>query len=352
MQTIYKFLQSDQKEEARTRLIQFVEREFGIKVDDLWFETSAVSLNSFKGCLLSGDERYFFKTHIEQEGEIQEYAGGKLLGEAGYPVIAPIFSCVDRGRELLIYPYIKDPSLFEVVNEGMPDLNSLKAVQEAYDQRLFKIYQKTFEEGEIEFPAVQQLFYKRLNGARFERFYGGREALLEKEWVIDGRSLGTLNQAMKSALADLSSENQLSFSVIGHGDAHNGNVFWASDGLKLFDPAYAGRMDPFLDLAKPLFHNTFARWMYFPDRGTELNVFEQMFLESKMKNVLKPLVRWLDDRGLLPVNWESRLRSALFCCPFLTVNLFDDSKYPKEVREFGLQRAMEMANFNFSPYLS
>ncbi len=340
MQTIYENLQSDQTEEARERLIEFIERQFGLTVDDLWFETSAVSLNSFKGCLMSEGERYFFKTHIEEGGQTQEYVGGKLLEEAGYPVITPAYSCVDRGRELLIYPYIEDPSLFEVVNEGMPDLDSLRVVQEKYDRRLLEIYKASFKEGEAEYPAVQQLFYGRLKGPRFEKFYGGREDVLRP-----------LSDVIEMARKSLAPENQLPFTVVGHGDAHNGNVFWTSEGLKLFDPAYAGRMDPFLDLAKPIFHNTFARWMYFPDRGTEITDVEWMFFESKMKNVLAPLVRWLDEKDVLPSDWEVRLRSALLCCPLLTVNLFDESKYPSEIAQFGLERAMEMATFDFSPYL-
>ena len=53
--------------------------------------------------------------------------------------------------------------------------------------------------------------------------------------------------------------------VVGHGDAHNGNLFLREAGMVYFDPAFAGRHDPLLDLVKPLYHNVHAMWMYFPD---------------------------------------------------------------------------------------
>lgn len=341
MQEIYRFLQEGDEGQARERLEAFVERQFGLVASALNFEQSAVSLNSFKGTFEASGTRYFFKTHIEEGGETREYVGAELLERAGYPIILPAFSCVDKGRELLVYPYIQDPSVFDLVNEGAPDFEALQSAQESYDKRLFEIYKETFKEGEVEFPSVQQLFYGRLNGPRFEQFYGESREFLRP-----------LEQVIKCARAQLCPENQPQFTVIGHGDAHNGNLFFTDEGLKLFDPAYAGRMDPFLDLAKPIFHNTFARWMYFPDRGTDLNDFERMFLDSKMQNVLRPLIAFLDERGVLPQDWEDRLRAALFCCCFLTVNLLDTSKYSPELAGFVRDRALEMATFNFKPYLS
>ena len=53
--------------------------------------------------------------------------------------------------------------------------------------------------------------------------------------------------------------------VIGHGDAHFGNVFLEEQThYRYFDPAFAGRHAPILDIVKPFFHNVFAMWMYFP----------------------------------------------------------------------------------------
>ncbi len=53
----------------------------------------AVSLNSFNGFMTvrdgaAGSRRYFFKTHIESDGVIDEYYHAALLAEAGYPVFS------------------------------------------------------------------------------------------------------------------------------------------------------------------------------------------------------------------------------------------------------------------------
>jgi len=121
-----------------------------------------------------------------------------------------------------------------------------------------------------------------------------------------------------------------------------------------------------LDLTKPIFHNAFARWMYFPEMDFELemkvvnnvvkvdyecplSVLEQQFLQSKMQNVVQPLVQFLRAEKLLPTDWENRFRSSLLCCPLLTMNLF---RYPQKVTALGFARVMEMATFDFNPYLS
>ena len=266
MEEIYQLLQIGDQQKAAELLVDFLYQKFGLQARNLNFLQSAVSLNSFKGSFKVGQKRYFFKTHIEVGGEVAEYAGAKLLEKVGYPIIAPIFMCTERGRELLIYPWIEEPSLFEVVYEQGGQFDFV--AQEALDKRLFEIYRKTFERGRYEYPAVQQLFYKRLCGSRFKNFYGDSDEFKEfamMRWIVNGKDLGVLGDKLDIARQLLSPNAQQKFSIIGHGDAHNGNVF-LGDNLRYFDPAYAGRMDPFLDLAKPIFHNTFARWMYFPEQ--------------------------------------------------------------------------------------
>ena len=132
-------------------------------------------------------------------------------------------------------------------------------------------------------------------------------------------------------------------SVIGHGDSHNGNLFYdpAAQQLLLFDPAFAGRHHPLLDLVKPFFHNVFARWMYFPEEvnsslqlsvrrtgerlelehSYEVSAPRVRILRSKVERVLRPLLRELDRIGACPPQWREYLLSGLFCCPSLTVNL-------------------------------
>lgn len=357
MEEIYLLLQLGKEREAQKMLSGFLSQKFGLKVASLQFLQSAVSLNSFKGSFKVGAKKYFFKTHIEQGGEIAEYAGAELLEKAGYPVISPVCFCNERGRELVVYPWISDPSLFDLKEFDF-------AKQEALDKRVFEIYMETFERGAYEYPAVQQLFYRRLVGPRFENFYSDLNE--DERWIVNGKDLGILGEKLDMARRLLGPSAMLNFSVVGHGDAHNGNVFLGERGLRYFDPAYAGRMDPFLDLTKPIFHNTLARWMYFPEEEFELcvkrekgrvmidyeyplTVLEKSFLNSKMNNILNPLVEFLKAEKLLPPDWENRLQSSLLCCPLLTKNL---NNYREKVKWLGFARVMEMANFDFNPYLT
>jgi hypothetical protein len=157
-------------------------------------------------------------------------------------------------------------------------------------------------------------------------------------------------------------------SIVGHGDAHNGNVFFhpndTPEGGELiyFDPAFAGRHHPLLDLTKPMFHNVFAMWMYYPKEMKEripvsfreegetwsidydypLPPVRQIFLDSKLKSALIPTLLMLKSRGMLREDWRAYLKAALFCCPFLTMNLTDDQRFPPEISLLGLAMSVEM----------
>src|SRR5205807_3108111 len=175
---------------------------------------------------------------------------------------------------------------------------------------------------------IHQLFWHRVAGERFRQFYIGKELplhangemrlisferLLQVRWVINGieqhLTLGTLIEHAKATL----DPPRRTTTIIGHGDAHFGNVFLEDTGQDrrylYFDPAFAGRHSPLLDIVKPLFHNVFATWMYFPRevaqhlhisvkiRGTEIDVehdytltpIRQAVLTTKMEALLQPL---------------------------------------------------------------
>jgi hypothetical protein len=135
--------------------------------------------------------------------------------------------------------------------------------------------------------------------------------------------------------------------VVAHGDAHNGNV-WYNTGnppsLSLFDPAFAGLHIPaLLAEIKPTFHNIFAHplWLYDAreaDAGLDiefcikdnhievehnwhLSPLRSEFLKLKRDRLWKPLIQELRKRNWLPRDWQHYMRSALFCCPTLVMNL-------------------------------
>lgn len=370
-------LQTVDKSAAEERLLAFVRETFPqLTVEAVELRPSAVSLNSFNGFLTLRDgHKLFFKTHVEPDSIVGEYYNSQLLADAGYPIIRPVLASTEYGKQFLIYEKIESSSVFDLLAQmergtATPDaLALLEAQLAATDAHLWQIYRGSLSLQTAEEAArapVHQLFYHRLAGKRCRDFYfeGEKPKIpLHKNWVINGRRY-------ESTLADLIAAQALldpmqsGASVIGHGDAHNGNVFLAEREFLYFDPAFAGRHNPFLDLAKPLFHNVFAHWMYFPLEAKQpqtltvhedaetiqitfdetLPPYRQLFFESKIERVLKPLVTELHARGWLRPDWRTYLKTALFCCPFLTMNLTDTNRFPAQVRWLGLSYAVIMGS--------
>lgn len=379
-------LQFSDKGAAEARLLGFIRETFALDVIAVELRPLAVSLNSFNGFMsLADGQRFFFKTHTEPDGVISEYYNAAMLAQAGYPVIQPVFSSTESGKQFLVYEVIDDPSVFDlawVVENGQSDvLSALAEAQRAADDALARIYRDTLAWQTAEETArapVHQLFYHRLTGGRLTRFYGDEAQIalpggslpiakvFRARWEINGQQYNvTLTDLIDQAIR-LLNPAQADASVIGHGDAHNGNVFFRKTdnkhSLVYFDPAFAGRHHPLLDLTKPVFHNVFAMWMYFPrekqaqtrislrrqnnrwhvEYGYALHPVREMFLRSKVERVLIPTLNDLQVRGWLRTDWRAFLKAALFCCPLLTMNLADSAKFPPEISLLGLSMAVEM----------
>lgn len=377
-------LQFHDKGAAEALLLNFLRELFPLDVQSVMLRPLAVSLNSFNGFMQLGDgRRLFFKTHTEPDGVIGEYYNAAQLASAGYPVLQPIYSSTEAGKQLLIYEVIEDPSVFDLAwdieNSRSELLPQLTQAQNAADDHLLNIYRQTLAWQNADDAAsvpIHQLFYHRLAGGRLARFYGedvtvalpvGSAAISEARrarWVINGQRYSqTLDDLIVEA-ARLLLPAQAGPSVIGHGDAHNGNVFFRAEtnALLYFDPAFAGRHHPLLDLTKPLFHNVFAMWMYFPhekaasttirlnidgdvwrvEHDYVLHPVRHMFQSSKVERVLIPILRDSRDRGWLREDWRAYLKAALFCCPLLTMNLTDAAKFPPSISLLGLTMAVEM----------
>jgi hypothetical protein len=189
--------------------------------------------------------------------------------------------------------------------------------------------------------------------------------LLGYHWVINGVEMQhTLGELIERARVVLNPA-RAAMTVVGHGDAHFGNVFLENHSRYLyFDPAFAGRHTPLLDVVKPLFHNVFATWMYFPheiDRDLQLSVIvrddtlyvehnyaltpvRKAILQTKVEHLLTPLIAWLRAEGGLPEDWLEMMQLALMCCPLLTINLIDGERIPPTVSWLGLLLAVQMGN--------
>ncbi len=111
-------LQFRDRDAANQKLLDFLKENLPFKIAQVEVRPLAVSLNSINGFITKEDgEKLFFKTHIEPQSIIHEYYNSSILAEAGYPVIKPIFSSTEWGKQLLIYQYFDAPSLFNVARD-------------------------------------------------------------------------------------------------------------------------------------------------------------------------------------------------------------------------------------------
>lgn len=387
-------LQFNQRGEAEALLRNFIIETFPqLDVESVELRPQVISLNSFNGFLTLVDgKRLFFKTHIEEDNRIDEYYNAAMLANAGYPIIQPLYSSTKAGQHLLIYEVIDAPSVFDVAwaieqHGDRQFVGSLTHAQNESDKALLNCYLPTLEHQDTssaQDAPIHQLFYHRLTGGRMTRFYGdfltdhgtkialpefeiSMGELAQKTWRVNGQVYGDSLATITTRAINLLRPELSDATVIGHGDAHNGNVFFENDGknsytLTYFDPAFAGRHHVLLDLTKPLFHNVFAMWMYFPkikeamtavtvrleqneiivEHDYHLHDIRHMFLDSKIQHTLLPIMRQLKAKNILRDDWRVYLKSALFCCPFLTLDLADAQRFPPKIATLGLAMAIEM----------
>ena len=386
---------------AERLLRRWFARHMHLAVESVTLTPKAVSLNSFNGFYRLAGQEYFFKTHVEEQGVLEEYYHAELLRQAGYNIVRPLKTLHEGGRQMVIYPVIRWPVMFDLMYDVEHDTRS-KVTQERLlnaekreCEQLLKLYDRTLtlsKASENARAPIHQLFWQRLTGERLKSFYVGKqlpfpkehpeqdfqdsisfEELLSCHWTMYGsltqntKPALTLKELIQHAETILHPEQE-AMTVIGHGDAHFGNVFLegGQDGENYlyFDPAFAGRHSPWLDVVKPFFHNIFATWMYHPQeiaqdlqlsvrrQGTELEVrhnytltpLRQALLQTKLQSLLEPLVEMLRSRNALDESWMDTLRFALMCCPLLTVNLLDEKRMPPSISWLGLSLAVEMGN--------
>ncbi len=360
----------------------------------------AVSLNSFNGFYRLNGEEYFFKTHVEEQGILAEYYHADLLHQAGYNIVKPLKALHEGGRQMVIYPVVRWPVIFDLVHAieaGSAEDDAFETVIAAEKRecaRLLSIYDQTMMRSPAEEHArapIHQLFWHRLAGERFKSFYQGKvvtlpgqgtsgyvqgipfEELLQYRWtvynmygtVVTGEwKRPTLGGLIERARIVLDPAREMA-TVIGHGDAHFGNVFLEDrKDFLYFDPAFAGRHSPLLDIVKPFFHNVFATWMYFPEkvaqdlqisvdiRGSdiyvehnfELTMIRKAIFEAKLHDLYAPLKEMLGTKNDLSADWSEVVWLAMMCCPLLTMNLLDVKRLPPALCWLGLAQAIEMGN--------
>ncbi len=413
-------MQFKEREKAELLLQRWLARFMNVLADSVTLTPKAVSLNSFNGFYRSDGEEYFFKTHIEEQGILEEYYNAEQLHQAGYNIVRPLRTIHEGGQQMVIYPVVHWPVMFDLIravevgNAKESSYDILVSTEKYECGRLLDIYHSTFTHStavEHARAPIHQLFWHRLVGGRFKSFYEGKliqypqgtyaqerdisfNELLTLRWVINGvsqqKTLGELVERAKVVL----NPSQDVLTVIGHGDAHFGNVFlenallqggrpqgsplhFNSEDLEetkprylYFDPAFAGRHSPLLDIIKPLFHNVLATWLYFPQviaqdmqltvsrRGMTITIehnytltpVRQAILQTKVEHLLRPLIEELRARDSLPPDWKEIIQLTLMCCPLLTINLLDGERFPPSISWLGLLLAVQTGNSGIQPW--
>lgn len=389
LETIQRLQFTDRKKAERL-LQHWFARHMHLATESVTLVPKAVSLNSFNGFYRSEGEEYFFKTHVEEEGILEEYYHAELLANTGYNIVRPLQVLHEKEQQMVIYPVVRWPVMFDLMrsvetgNAAEITKETLVSAEMRECNRLLGIYRTTLATSTKEENAVasiHQLFWHRITGGRFKNFYTGKFArfpaenldrqaiafneLLKYHWVINGvtqrQSLGELIERTRIIL----DPRKAAATIIGHGDAHFGNVFLENYRQYLyFDPAFAGRHSPLLDVIKPLFHNIFATWMYFPydvasnlhlsvsvndanisvEHDYTLTPVRQALLQTKVEHLLIPLIAELRELHALPEDWREMMQLALMCCPLLTINLLDEQRMPSAISWLGLLLAVQMGN--------
>jgi hypothetical protein len=363
---------------------RFLTQSLGLNVRDVSFHQDHYSLNSVRGFvqLNSGtDTSLFFKFHQEEKEEetVGEYYRAHLLSDAGFPVDLPVHINSTPGEQIVLYPRhdwkrLSDVCLEIEANGCRPaDMQPILDAQKTLDEVCLAIYLRTLHKvtgAQVAAEPVLQLFTWRLfdhgdvsqPGGRVTRFYAdsrfsfpglgtsiGFEELCRLKWIINGvpyrETLGGAFAQARALLAPDAFDGDAG--ITAHGDAHNANVWYVPENkgaeLIYYDPAFAGNHLPaVLAEAKSIFHNIFAHpdWLYHSERtgwldisaeivdgmicvnhNWALNPLRAAFLQSKADNLLVPLFRACREMGGLPQDWRRTLRSALFCCPTLVMNL-------------------------------
>jgi phosphoglycolate phosphatase-like HAD superfamily hydrolase len=383
---------------AELLLQRWLAHHMNIQAESVTLTPKAVSLNSFNGFYSSDGQEYFFKTHVEEQGILEEYYNAEQLYQVGYNIVRPLRTMHKGGQQMVIYPVVHWPVVFdqvraeEVGNVEVGIFDILIAAEKLECGRLLDIYQLTFAistAAEHAQAPIHQLFWYRLVGGRYKSYYEGKSVLyptanyqlqedslsfnelLSLHWVINGvpqqKTLGELVERARVVLDPA----QSALTVIGHGDAHYGNVFLENQRRFLyFDPAFAGRHSPLLDVIKPLFHNVFATWMYFPDaiandlqltvarhdssitveHNYTLTPIRQAILQTKVEYLLKPLITHLLERTMLPIHWKEIMQLAMMCCPLLTINLLDRESITPPISWLGLSLTVQTGNQGIQPW--
>ncbi len=113
--TMIQKLQFSEREKAERLLRLWFARHMHLNVESITLTPRAVSLNSFNGFYRLHNEDYFFKTHVEEQGILEEYYHAELLHRSGYNIVLPLETLHEKDQQMVVYPVIRWPVLFDLM---------------------------------------------------------------------------------------------------------------------------------------------------------------------------------------------------------------------------------------------
>jgi len=271
-------------------------------------------------------------------------------------------------------------------------INKILKAEKQLNNKCIEIAKKTLKivsNDKVENESIWQLFYWRLESdksiPRIDLFYKNKDIILVNwnkinfeefknyNWVINWRKY---KQSLKEIIFDakqlLNPKNSKNWPVItAHGDDHNWNKFFRNNWIiQYFDPAFASENIPaLLAFIKTTYHDVFAHPLYLYEPKSiekylqiefkidlenkqiivdnnfsleEHSPFRKELLELKFKTLWKPLINLLKEKNLLIWNEKEFIKKALFCCPFLAVNLINSDRYSPQVSILAMSIAIEL----------
>lgn len=364
---------------AKAELVGLLGELFQIEAKNLAINHDQYSLNSLNGFFETVDGAFFFKFH-QEEGEedmVGEYYRADILANANLPVDKPVHVSNLPGEQILVYRRSSNPRFSDVLRDldFSDDVNAqgiAVAAEADLNTKLLKVCTETLHPitaDEAASEPIHHLFFERMVDPKTGNIPGGRyeSYYIDKEFKFPGVTLDweqfsnaklelnglryrhTIAELFAAASSRLNPANLAKAGgVVAHGDAHNANVWFekrdGSANLSFFDPAFAGHHIPaLLAEVKATFHNVLAHplWLYEPDQATntfdakasyrdgvlsietdwQMSSVRKQLLNAKADVFWKPFLEKLAQENLLPDDWETEIRLALFLCPTLVMNL-------------------------------
>jgi len=212
---------------------------------------------------------------FSREGHIQNELEGQKLIE---PYLhAPKLILISKrkffGLEWALYEFVQGKLMTEKFLEAEKNKSKQKYFferekeKESLLKKLHSVVKEDFSFNEYLKSKTNQLFYKRLIGARYKTYYGQTKNSLSSYFdhriELNGKLLPrSINEIVNGIIDKFQNPRTDNVkALLGHGDAHHGNII-LNKNIWFIDSEYAGFMPPYMELAKP-YYNDFIGTLFF-----------------------------------------------------------------------------------------